>query len=214
MKTFIQREESKNNPRRAEQKRSKKTRDQIMNAVVELIIRDGFASVTTVHIATQAGISRGAMQHHFSSKNELLLAVVDNLSERILGPLPPQAVKGAPIENQVEIIVDRYWKSFSDDLFPAVTDIWMGSRKDPKLFNRINNHLQSVFTSSASHWKQYFSQYEIPKKQLMLAHEILRSTIRGLALRRVFKEEKKTLISKTEKNAIKIFVLIILKGQL
>ena len=160
MATKIESRDVKGDERRTQEQRSSETRRKLMDATVALIVEFGFASLTTMKVADKAGVSRGAMQHHFSTKNDLLLAVVDEIWVRMHQPNPPQPVAGASLEAHVDLIVDRYWHSFTDTLFPAVTDIWVGSRSDPTLFARINDHLQNVFAESAQHWREYFAALE------------------------------------------------------
>ena len=200
--------------RRTQQERRTETRRKLMDAVVDLIVEIGFASVTTTQVAARAGVSRGAMQYHFSSRSDLLLAVVDEIWVRMQGPLELQLKAQSTIAERVDAIVDRYWESFSDQLFAAVIDIWLGARGDPKLFDRISENLQSVFAERADHWRAYFAEYDIPADRLMLAHELLRSTIRGLALRRVFGETNKSSITKLEVDAVRGFILAVLEGEI
>jgi len=214
MATKVRSNKIEKSPPRTQEQRSAETRKKLIDAVVDLITEQGFASVTTLRVADRAGVSRGAMQHHFTTRSDLLLAVVDGIWARMHEPQPPHPTAENSLEAHVDAMVDRYWQSFADFLFSAVIDIWMGSRAEPELFMRINAHLQNVFSESASHWKEYFAEFEIPSERLMLAHEMLRSTIRGLALRRVFGETNNSTITKPEVDAVRGFILATLKGQL
>lgn len=210
MVTTIKR--STENASRTQEERSSETRRKLIDAAVELIVDTGFASVTTTQVADRAGVSRGAMQHHFGTRSDLLLAVVDEIWVRMHGSLELRQLNQASLEDRVNAIVDRYWESFSDQLFSAVLDIWLGVRADPKLFERIDANLQNVFVESADHWRTSFADLDIPADRLMLAHELLRSTIRGLALRRVFGETNHSSITKPEVDAVRSFILAILKN--
>ena len=44
----------------------------------------GYTNVTTAKVASSAGVSRGAMLHHFPSKTELIQAAVEYLHSRLL----------------------------------------------------------------------------------------------------------------------------------
>lgn len=200
------------NASRTQEERSSETRRKLIDAAVDLIVDIGFASVTTTLVADRAGVSRGAMQHHFNTRSDLLLAVVDEIWVRMHGSMELSQLNQASLEDRVDAIVDRYWQSFSDQLFSAVLDIWLGVRADPKLFERIDANLQNVFAESADHWRTSFADLDIPADRLMLAHELLRSTIRGLALRRVFGEANHSSITKAEVDAVRRFILAILKN--
>ncbi|MEO0971905.1 MAG: TetR/AcrR family transcriptional regulator, partial [Pseudomonadota bacterium] len=59
-------------PQQAEQ-----TRDRILTSAAEEIYRVGFQAASTANILKQLGISKGALYHHFASKQALGYAVLD-----------------------------------------------------------------------------------------------------------------------------------------
>ena len=59
------------------QQRSLDTREQIMTAAAELFCRTGYDATGVAEICSQAGVSKGAFYHHFPSKKDLFLAIVD-----------------------------------------------------------------------------------------------------------------------------------------
>jgi AcrR family transcriptional regulator len=54
--------------------KSAMTRDRILDAAISCFINLGYTNVTTAKVASSAGVSRGAMLHHFPSKTELIQA--------------------------------------------------------------------------------------------------------------------------------------------
>jgi AcrR family transcriptional regulator len=79
--------------RKAEQ--SEVTRGALMTAARELFTKRGYAGVATEEIVQRAGVTRGALYHHFKDKRALFRAVVDQLEqetvERIAGSALEQA---------------------------------------------------------------------------------------------------------------------------
>jgi AcrR family transcriptional regulator len=59
------------------QKRSEETISQIMAAAIQLFSHSGYDSASVAEICSKAGVSKGAFYHHFRSKQELFLAIVD-----------------------------------------------------------------------------------------------------------------------------------------
>jgi AcrR family transcriptional regulator len=66
---------------RTQQQRREETRRALLDAAVESLIEVGFARTTTLEVQRRAGVSRGALLHHFPSKAELLVAAVAHLAE-------------------------------------------------------------------------------------------------------------------------------------
>lgn len=62
--------------------RSRLTRDQIVEAARAVLIDVGFAQTSARAIAARAGISQAAVFYHFGSVPEVLVAVLDLVSER------------------------------------------------------------------------------------------------------------------------------------
>src|ERR1700722_15910523 len=59
--------------------KSASTRTQIIEAAVKCLVDLGYARTTTAVIAEKAGLSRGAMLHHFPSKMDIVRAAFDSL---------------------------------------------------------------------------------------------------------------------------------------
>src|SRR5262245_35092121 len=64
--------------------KSAMTRDRILDAAINCFIELGYTNVTTAVVASSAGVSRGAMLHHFPSKTELIQAAVEYLHNKLL----------------------------------------------------------------------------------------------------------------------------------
>ncbi len=60
-----------------QEERSRATRSLIVAAARTLFLRDGVDATSTEAILTEAGISRGALYHHFASKRDVFAAVYE-----------------------------------------------------------------------------------------------------------------------------------------
>jgi AcrR family transcriptional regulator len=60
------------------------TRRALVAAGADVFARRGFAAASLDEIAEAAGFTRGAVHHHFASKEELFLAVVEDRDEQLL----------------------------------------------------------------------------------------------------------------------------------
>jgi AcrR family transcriptional regulator len=77
--------------RRSQAERSQATREALVGAARRLFAKRGYAGVGTEEIVRAAGLTRGALYHHFGGKRELLAAVY----ERIEGELSERIASGA-----------------------------------------------------------------------------------------------------------------------
>ncbi len=63
-------------------------RQEIAQATLAVIARDGLGHFTTAAVARQVGIAEGTIFRHFSNKEEIVLAAIDWLGERFAETLP------------------------------------------------------------------------------------------------------------------------------
>jgi AcrR family transcriptional regulator len=70
--------------RRTQAERSDATRGALVAAARELFAREGYAGVDTEEIVRAAGVTRGALYHHFGGKEALLEAVYEQIEVEFL----------------------------------------------------------------------------------------------------------------------------------
>lgn len=56
------------------------TRDRILDALQEILIREGYSSVTLEAVARAASVSKGGLLYHFPSKAAMLTGLIERLS--------------------------------------------------------------------------------------------------------------------------------------
>jgi AcrR family transcriptional regulator len=66
-------------------------RRQIMDTALELFASEGFSHCSISMLAQHAGISKGLMYNYFDSKEELLVAVIENGLNEIMNLLDPNS---------------------------------------------------------------------------------------------------------------------------
>lgn len=67
-------ERLKRAPRRTQEQRRRDTQEAVLEAAMTVLIEDGYEKFTTTRVAKTAGISRGAQENYFRTKNELIVA--------------------------------------------------------------------------------------------------------------------------------------------
>lgn len=82
------------------------SRIKILEAATRLFARKGFHASTIDNITQAAGLSRGALYWHFSSKSEVLAAVVERLEMEYLDRFIEETMKAGPTA------AERLWGIF------------------------------------------------------------------------------------------------------
>ncbi|AXK80383.1 TetR/AcrR family transcriptional regulator [Pseudolabrys taiwanensis] len=61
-------------PRRTQEERRRETREAVLKAAMTVLIEDGYEKFTATRVAKAAGVSRGAQENYFRTKNDLIVA--------------------------------------------------------------------------------------------------------------------------------------------
>ncbi len=93
--------------RRSHAERTAETRARIIGAVVESIAERGFQRTTASEIAQRAGITWGAVQHHFGGKDGMLIAVLEDSFDRFAHKLEDISTEGTSLEKRAALFIDR-----------------------------------------------------------------------------------------------------------
>ena len=88
-------------PRETQVARSARTRGALLGAARELFAEKGFASTGREEIAERAGVTRGALYHHFASKTDLAAAVVEQLDGELVDLMVAAALRGSGVRDQL-----------------------------------------------------------------------------------------------------------------
>lgn len=85
----------------ARAERSLATRTKLIEAARELFAERGFAAVGTEEIVAAAGVTRGALYHHFADKRDLFRAVHERLEEDLVAGIAA-ALSAAATDDPIE----------------------------------------------------------------------------------------------------------------
>lgn len=119
--------------RLTQQERSDRTRELLLDATVECLVDLGYARTSMNEVCKRAGLSRGAQQHHFTTKAELMAAAVRHLVSRLSQQLRERAAAAPAGRQRIEQGIDLLWEGFSGPLSTAVMELWVAARTDPDL---------------------------------------------------------------------------------
>ncbi|WP_416962563.1 TetR/AcrR family transcriptional regulator [Streptomyces sp. Agncl-13] len=120
--------------RRPKQDRSRATRQRLLEAAVSCLAEHGWAGSTVSVVAERAGVSRGAAQHHFPTREDLFTAAVEYVAEERSTALRALFPEGAEDRRVVvEALVDLY----TGPLFRAALHLWVAASNEDQLRPRV-----------------------------------------------------------------------------
>ncbi len=113
--------------------RTRAMRLRLLEATVDLLIERGFSGTSTTLVSERAGVSRGAQLHHFPTKNDLVVAAVEHLTE-LRGAELAEAVGRLPQgSGRTRAVLRMLGDHFSSPVFTAALELWVAARTDPAL---------------------------------------------------------------------------------
>ena len=125
-----------NSNRTWQQTKSQNTRTTILDAAIRCFYRFGYNNTTTEKIANEAGVSRGAMLHHFPSRADLIKAAVLHLNDKRLELFKREesTVQSDATHSRVEEGIDTYWRQLNTPYFVVFHELQIAARTDPELY--------------------------------------------------------------------------------
>ena len=97
--------------------------DRLLDCVLELLVADGYEGISIRRVATAAGVSIGAVQHHFPTKDALLAAAMDRVSQQFEERLERRLAPGAGPAEVLRAVADELL-SAGEERRPASV-IWL-----------------------------------------------------------------------------------------
>ena len=167
--------------RRSHAERTAETRARVIEAVFESIAEVGFARTTATEITRRAGVTWGAVQHHFGGKDALLIAVVEDSFERFAARLEGIPVEGAPLAERVALFIDRAWEHFASREYRSTFEILLNYLDREDVRQELPTWQGSMFRAWDGIWMRLFHDAGIPRRRHRVVEHYVISTLSGLA---------------------------------
>ncbi|MPY79747.1 MAG: TetR family transcriptional regulator [Actinophytocola sp.] len=165
---------------RTQAERRERTRTALLDATIDCLTELGYARTSVQEICVRAGVSKGAQQHHFTTKAELMAAAVEHLTNRIQAEIVAAAGDLPDAPDLVEHGIDLIWQGFAGTLSAAVMELWVAARTDTELAAAIKPVDKALGRSTLRLFHSLAP--EMPQHTLETLYWLTVNLIRGLAL--------------------------------
>lgn len=162
--------------------KSAQTRAKLIEATIRCIVKLGYAKTTTPQVAAEAGLSRGAMLHHFENGSALIKAAIVELHEKRLRAFR----RAADTEtHDTATLVRTYWKQLQKPAFVAFQELALAARSNPELA-RILQPLQVEFRDRFNQQADtLFPEWNPDPRRFHLAMTLSQTMLEGMAIQRL-----------------------------
>lgn len=157
-----------------QQAKSQRARTAICTATIDLLVELGYAETSLNRVAAMAGFSKGALQHHFPNKEDLIAATVDELLARTF---KPQRTK----PRSVDQVLTSFWTRFiNTPAYRALMEILSAARTDKDLQKRLSAELVEWGRKMDEQSVQNFAAVSGDDDETIMLLNMTRSFMRGL----------------------------------
>ncbi len=168
--------------RRTNEQRSGEMRSALIEACVSSLCEIGYAGTTTQEICRRAQVTSGAIQHHFGSKDELILATLNALRAEMQSRLEELSVLSGTLRARCSALLRELWQSFyGRERYMAVWEIAIGSKGDPAFQEKVIAQRFKTLEIYERIWRETFQIPEDDRDRMNSMHVVL-SFLRGLVL--------------------------------
>ena len=165
---------------RTQAQRREQTRTALLDATIDCLVDVGYARTSVQEICARAGVSKGAVQHHFTAKAELMAAAVEHLTTKLRRQLATSLDELPGGGTGVAAAIDLLWTGYSGTLSTAVTELWVAARTDPELRAAIRPVDRALGRATLEHVTQVAG--ELPPERAEMLFWLTVNLTRGLAL--------------------------------
>ncbi len=127
-----------------QEERTRAMRARLLEATIESLVECGWAGTSTTVVSQRAGVSRGAQLHHFPTKNALVLAAVEHLSEARRAELRTAAATLPTGSRRTRAVLGVLAEHFTSPIFTAALELWVAARTDAQLLAAVGPLEQRV----------------------------------------------------------------------
>jgi AcrR family transcriptional regulator len=122
--------------REPQQDRSRATRARLLESAITCLAELGWSASTVAVVAEHAGVSRGAAQHHFPTREALFTAALEHVTHE-RGEQLRREVAERRTELTTEAIVELVFDLYTGTFFRAALMLWVAAAAEPQLREQI-----------------------------------------------------------------------------
>ena len=177
--------------RRSQAERREETSTRAIDAAIACVYRDGYSATTTISVAVEANISRGALLHHFPTKVDLILAValeVVRRSQEKRRKMIMAHPRGLP---RFIAVTEASWATLQEPEAMTLLEILMASRGDPELAKRLPDVIETYESWQLTGILEIAQDIGIADvAQLKAMTRLHQAAMRGLSIELLFAKDR------------------------
>jgi AcrR family transcriptional regulator len=175
--------------RRTQAERREATKARLLEAATELLREKGLGGFRTADVVERAGVSKGALLHHFPTKDALIVAVFEQLY-RAVDEAAARPARARSLAQLIEDLVAESHAFFFGDSFEVSLNITVAAAREPELKDAVFAVVRRFRKHTEEVWIDRLSEQGVPSKDAVEAVWLINSLVRGLAVRAIWEPDQ------------------------
>lgn len=172
-------------------------RQRLLEAALDCLVDLGYARTTTTEIVKRAKVSRGALLHHYPSKDELMVSAMAYIADKRLREFR-QSVKKLPKgPERLSEAIDLVWSHFSSPSFYAMLELAVAARTEANLHQRLIEAGERFEAQLTKTTQELFGQQIADKNLLNLGQVFIFYLMQGMATAHMSRDESQNIAGVT-----------------
>ncbi len=174
--------------RRSHAERSQATQQDLIAATIRVVAEHGLENASAFAIAKAAGVTQGALQHHFGTKKALILRAATELvhSDDHNGDLALWPDPQLPLRERAEAAIAAAWqRTYGRPSYVTMWSIFMACRTDPELLRHMAVERENLRLRLAHGFLQAFPELAGDAQRESFANLVF-SGLRGMGVQEMF----------------------------
>lgn len=177
-------------PRRTQEQRSAETQRLLMQATLDALYERGYARITTSEIAERAGVSRGALMHHYATKEELVAVSVEQLLHESTAEIRSWLGRVRSGDLKLDDFLDHLWEMYSGRLLFITIEHITESRHNDALRASLVPVVREFHIALDATWREFFRGTSLSRDEVETVLNATTCLFRGMGLQTVLRQDQ------------------------
>jgi AcrR family transcriptional regulator len=169
-------------PRRTNADRRSETQAAILEASIQILIEHGYAGFSASRVAARAGVSRGAQEHYFPKKHDLIAAATRFTMQQAVKHAQSYAGTAKESSDPIAKFLMESEHFFFMPVYRAMIEIMIAARTDRALARIVNPIVQEAREVLNGIWTDTLDRAGYPRQNAQQFIELTHYLLRGLFL--------------------------------
>lgn len=175
--------------RRTQAERREETQRKILEVAVAVLRSKGYAGLSTVEVAERAGVSRGALTHHYPSRELLAAGALQDEFGRAANKALTRTLAASTVDQVLKALLEDCQEFYFGGFFRIAIELATASGPDSGMAARVQEISGNTRAVVEAAWTKALVNAGVRPQAAEDVIWMTASMVRGLAVRKLIKDE-------------------------